>query len=681
MLTLSDMSGRSMVGGFESYLTGYPVPDLNLYAFARTWYALEMERPGCVWTHTLLVDVSELALVGCPAALVNLFRRPTGAPWDSFRLPIVESTPLDERSGYPLGPIDPEVSRPTLRALYLTPDQPVFIAAANARLHESLVLGVWAQQWGELRARFAFCTGAISSRSLGRRAFDLQVVPRSSTHEIRRQIPDGVFVDTIEGSKSTEGSGDEWLTLALSSLTGSNGGRLRQLFEGVATWKERGRGAFVPLAELSLCTSDEVVPRFDSSANLFQAIAARFPTKDRGRALKVAVAGPEPWLAKELVRDLGERSLLEALATTWPAPAYDAQELSIEARSSRMWADDPEGAKALLSFLIRQNHNAVGEVLLSALLENIEIDAAVGLSAVVPGLLATIVRRHPSRAATPTLWTGPYEGQRELFDAATSGQDLAGELRARIVEAMLEGSSDAVADKVFRRFAPDAGAIVLAWYDRRSGQTSAALERGWIQALAARPEAVLSWITAAPKPSSHVVALAARLLNPHSSQVWHSGIGVWLRSSVEAERELSDDERLMVHGFCLALGLDNPAPQAADLVAQCFDTVHDAVGANGLSYSLWELWFDGVLPSLSWGRNWDKCERLRRGLVRRVVEFEWLATLLSRCTHRPETFERLLKSCWDVKGGKRALKELRREVENQTSELSDERRALVLRYS
>jgi hypothetical protein len=73
--------------------------------------------------------------------------------------------------------------------------------------------------------------------------------------------------------------------------------------------------------------------------------------------------------------------------------------------------------------------------------------------------------------------------------------------------------------------------------------------------------------------------------------------------------------------------------------------------------------------------------KLRRGLIRRIIKFEWPATLLSRCTSRPEIFERLLVSCWDVKDGKRALKDLRREVDNRSSELTDAYRALVLQYT
>jgi hypothetical protein len=92
VLILSDMSGPSMLHGFESYLTGYPLPDAGLYAFARTWYAAEMNRPGCVWTHTLLIENADLAHIRDLRTLVRLFRRPQkGQSWLAYQSPLVLS--------------------------------------------------------------------------------------------------------------------------------------------------------------------------------------------------------------------------------------------------------------------------------------------------------------------------------------------------------------------------------------------------------------------------------------------------------------------------------------------------------------------------------------------------------------------------------------------------------------
>ncbi len=55
VLRMSDLSGSNIVAGFEEYLTGYPLESANMYVFAKTWYAAEMPRPGCVWTHTVFV--------------------------------------------------------------------------------------------------------------------------------------------------------------------------------------------------------------------------------------------------------------------------------------------------------------------------------------------------------------------------------------------------------------------------------------------------------------------------------------------------------------------------------------------------------------------------------------------------------------------------------------------------
>src|ERR1700693_3165428 len=71
LLTLTDMSGPRMVEGFEEYISGYPVPGDESYAVVKTWYAPEMERPGCVWSHALIVrieDMGELADISCLVA-------------------------------------------------------------------------------------------------------------------------------------------------------------------------------------------------------------------------------------------------------------------------------------------------------------------------------------------------------------------------------------------------------------------------------------------------------------------------------------------------------------------------------------------------------------------------------------------------------------------------------------
>lgn len=77
MATLSDWTGyRGSKEEEDNYLTVYPLSSGKYMAFAKTWYAREMERPGCVWTHTLLVPIECFKGNFDIRNLLKFFRRP-----------------------------------------------------------------------------------------------------------------------------------------------------------------------------------------------------------------------------------------------------------------------------------------------------------------------------------------------------------------------------------------------------------------------------------------------------------------------------------------------------------------------------------------------------------------------------------------------------------------------------
>jgi hypothetical protein len=92
LLTLTDMSGSRMVDGFEEYISGYPVPGEESYAFVKTWYAPEMERPGCVWSHVLILRNSDLARISDSDQLLPLFRRPQDEEFGSYLSPVAPAS-------------------------------------------------------------------------------------------------------------------------------------------------------------------------------------------------------------------------------------------------------------------------------------------------------------------------------------------------------------------------------------------------------------------------------------------------------------------------------------------------------------------------------------------------------------------------------------------------------------
>src|SRR5687768_4073372 len=63
LLVLSDLAPGVTLGPRDSYWTGVPLPDVRRFALLKTWPAFEMPRPGCVWTHALVVTFADLARI------------------------------------------------------------------------------------------------------------------------------------------------------------------------------------------------------------------------------------------------------------------------------------------------------------------------------------------------------------------------------------------------------------------------------------------------------------------------------------------------------------------------------------------------------------------------------------------------------------------------------------------
>ena len=85
----------------SSYMMCYPLPDSPFYVVAKTWYADEKERPGCVWTHSLLIDILGQTSFFDYELLYSLFRRPKEGDYGFYEnaLEIGESAQRELISG------------------------------------------------------------------------------------------------------------------------------------------------------------------------------------------------------------------------------------------------------------------------------------------------------------------------------------------------------------------------------------------------------------------------------------------------------------------------------------------------------------------------------------------------------------------------------------------------------
>lgn len=187
MVVMSDLSGPGVKPESSGYLIGYPLEGSGRYVLARTWAAPEMSRPGCVWTHSLIIDNADLAAIASADGLLSVFRRP---PYPVVRSEYSEPVFISESLQAPLFKSRSR-AREILTTLYSAPEKSIIAEAEQAEDDERLVMAIWMQQWPRLRRAFAFCTLAGVDRSAKSVPLDLQFV-RTLDRQFREKFPNAV---------------------------------------------------------------------------------------------------------------------------------------------------------------------------------------------------------------------------------------------------------------------------------------------------------------------------------------------------------------------------------------------------------------------------------------------------------------------------------------------------------
>lgn len=174
MSTLSDWTGYRDESDEDAYMTFYPLDSGKKYAIAKSWYASEMERPGCVWTHTLIVDLNDIDRNFDFRILTNYFKRPKKNEYEYYQKKIEIDT-FDKRNSNCIFHVFDSIS---LLVMYL------FLICGNKNLviHIDKSQNIYAElclyflqyiPLGILKTT-SFSTGSSSYRKCGEADFSIQ---------------------------------------------------------------------------------------------------------------------------------------------------------------------------------------------------------------------------------------------------------------------------------------------------------------------------------------------------------------------------------------------------------------------------------------------------------------------------------------------------------------------------
>lgn len=639
MLVISDMSGPTIYHNFEKYFTAYNLPSITSLAFAKTWYAPEMKRPGCVWTHTFLIAYSDVSRVPSLTLLTPYFVRPKkGCDYDDYNATLHIHINNERRSSRVLMPKDNITE--ILDQLYSRPYQPLFIQADTPEQYTEAIFAVWDQQWPRLRRSFSFCTGSLSNRQINNAAVDVQIIPYGISEGLKREVPNATFIDPMDTATRLH---SDWVALAVDDLIEGRNESFRRFIWHFGADLPEERAAFSKLAGI-FKVIDSVNKGTRSISELIEIISEHFPSASLGVRLKAEVLRAEEnaeWISGEIT----EYDLLKEFASTPYFDSFDGATLNLRYRAQALWrvATSAEG-KNLIYSLLEQDLNALGEDIIRGIAEVLSDDEVEYLAINCPHAAIVLAKINPCLFECPRLWRS-FTDTMELLDTVASyAAQMSVETVERVVTAILESNIREDAERTINIFGKYAIDVALNWMNNTDRPTGQAISE-WRTSLISRPTIYVEWLNSVNIVTYPVITLIPSILHPHSDLVHDTDNSIWIKIIDVVASQQDSYDKVKIMAFILALGFDNAHTDSVMFVTKSFQVVHDAAERNELFYESWGMLKDSV-PSISYWRDWDKCERLRRGLIERFIEYKWPADLFLKCFESRDTLLRTLESSY-----------------------------------
>ena len=597
LLPLSDLAPGLSLGRDDSYWSGVPLPSAKAFVLMRTWAAWEMRRPGCVWSHALLIDFSDLPEFSDLGILRRYSMRPVPIDFGPFRAPLdIDTTPSDDIT---IG--DPEDALCLLREIY-GEGTGVFSSPNDA---VELIFAIWSQQWPRLRRSFSFRTASSSlETAASMRTLDLLVMRTLRDRKVL--LPSPAELTALEDLRVTPPS-------PCRRFLWRYGADLRS-----------GRERFWFLIDVYMATRE----RLSGTAldSLVMRTEAAFPMPSEARLLKDDL----------LSCGFGQYSLIPSvdfvqLYTTLlaqPHPAFGAPPLEALRLLIRNSLDDAMTVGELASHQV----NELAQGFLDAIAAEAVPNTFLPATEARPGLRLCVLRKRPEMITDDVLRRmAPSSVLRLLASLQREG-----ELAKPVIEHIYSTENAELVRACVRE---RESLAKQHWIDGLNHPQDAPLTDAWASVLAENAENLLSHGVLSEMLTAGAVVRAARSFGYDAHGVMQVGPAPWI-PSVERfegfEETMSTSERDTFCAFLFVVASAKPSRGCELLFERTFETLHNAITYSRLDPQAFTLLLRH-LPEVEWWRSWDNCRRLRIAVVNAYVD-----TGLRRDSFRRLTRERYL---------------------------------------
>ena len=597
------LSDAASDGEFTPYVTGYPLEEDGYYALTKTWYAHEMKRPGCVWTHILLFPLLEERIyANAYGRISELFRRPniTGNLGDYTKKLVYEEIVDGEKE---VSDWEKQIYQYVLYTLFSS-DKDVYIADDDIQRYEDALMDVVLKLPPEKKNLTTFCTGASDNRYFNNERFMYQIVPEASINRLLGKDEEA----SVYKSCTREERFPIWTQYlhVLFSLNIQN-----MIFHFCDIYYASTRESVKELTKIFFSCDGF---REQQDLVTYQVNMGKIESGELyiPMTLDYVLYTDESPLDGRFTRD----SMLEVLFKDIIKTEMKGKRRKMDEKKRDLFAmdiyKDEKKTKNLFRSYISDELDSNGLILVDKLITYLRPDDLDGIFGMDRNICSVVIRRKPTLALCANIWKQDAGFQKEMLGAAASrhmSDDLKQQLAERIVEYSIGGIADftdsvlgdTVRIAVFDRITSDSENLDI------QNTSNSVLLGEWLPVMLKSRDLYLNLIKG--DLSWSLAHCLMRLVNP---------------SHIQDEKEKEDWRRIVRKYESALIGADlyEDALFSFGIMAGVLETytvefknwVFDKLNArlkvNEMDFEDWND-IERKLPSVEVERSWDKCLRLR----------------------------------------------------------------------
>lgn len=611
--TLSDWSEYVGVNNERDYVTAYPLDESPYYVIAMTWYADGMRRPGCVWTHSLLIHKDDLAKITDFCNTLYLFEMPLTENYDGYSSPLAF---VEDAKGVKVHLSDIGENRAAAVYESLLSSAPSFILSELAS-HQSQTLLLTLLNYvpsGILKNK-SFCSGTAAPRAYDGKYLSLQFV----TH-------DGNSVYYL--TKKNTCTWSQFVGVSVVNNRPQLASLIRHYQDELGDSVEKLSGFLnVVLLVNRTCKDDE--EKQQVLLEIINTLSQTFPNQEEGTVFKSAVFQPS------LARDFGgEENFLYTISTE-DVTSFTEEQVGY----SKRLRDLP--TSQFLDLLKRLYNsdtlNEWGLHTINKVAVYISYSEIAGLRKTDKAFFQTIISSS-SELLNQIEWFDFSKEELQSTLSVFSDENMVNAFKhwKELLKTMLEQNVPVASELVRMAFSHDRYCIgeYLSYINSEKHQ----LQRSVSMELEHYPEAVLDWLSNVSSINLDVAYVLVNSINEFDNLTKNNGSRNW----IPFHNLLTENDPIQFYIYLYRLSFNWQDKEAFMFLRKAFYPIHQLLSHDKLDYSFWYR-VEPYTEQLFFFQNWDKCKKLRKMVVRRLKEAGYPKEELVNYTPDNQINEWLLK--------------------------------------